>query len=585
MSDKKKVKIKLNGKTFSIDSKMTILEVAKMAHVKIPTLCKHEDLPATASCGICVVKIKGSKKLIRACCTRVVEGMDITTHDGELFDVRKNVLELILSTHPFLCLTCLRNGNCELQKLAEEFGLRNMPYNPLVRGGDIDTSTKAIVIDPQKCIGCGRCVEVCQGIQQVHALEFLDRGFESRIAPAGDISLAESPCIKCGQCSAHCPVGAIVEFSQAHSVWVTLRDPEIYPIVQIAPAVRVALGEAFGLEPGKILTGKIYAFFRMIGFKAIFDTNFGADLTIMEEGSELIERLNGNGKLPLITSCCPAWVDYLEKYYPELIEFFSTAKSPHEMVGAMSKTYYAKKMGIDPSKIFMLSVMPCTAKKYEVSRTEDMMSSGFQDVDVSITTRELARMVKTSGYQLLDLEDEKADNILGSYTGAGTIFGSTGGVMEAAIRSAYFLITGNELDKIEVEAVRGLKGVKKAEVDIQGKKLRIAVAHGIGNVRVICDELLECKRQGKPMPYDFIEVMACEGGCIAGGGQPYQITNEIRMKRSNGIYQDDVQSTLRCSHHNKDVQNLYKEFLGKPLSEKAHKYLHNTYVAGPLYYK
>jgi len=356
--------------------------------------------------------------------------------------------------------------------------------------------------------------------------------------------------------------------------------------VQIAPAVRVALGEGFGLEPGTILTEKIYAFFRKIGFKAIFDTNFGADLTIMEEGSELLERLlHGKGKLPLITSCCPSWVDFLEKYYPELIEYFSTAKSPHEMVGAMSKTYYAEKMGIDPSKIFMLSVMPCTAKKYEINRTEDMRSSGFQDVDISITTRELVRMVKTSGYDLLQLEDEQADNILGSYTGAGTIFGSTGGVMEAAIRTAYFLITGKELDKIEVEAVRGLKGVKKAEVDIEGKKLRVAVAHGIGNVRVICDELLECKRQGKPMPYDFIEVMACEGGCIAGGGQPYQVTNEIRTQRSNGIYEDDINSKLRCSHHNKEVQNLYKEFLEKPLSKKAHKYLHNKYIPRPIYYK
>ena len=582
----KKVNIKLNGKAYTVDSAMTILDAAKLAHVKIPTLCKHEDLPSTASCGICVVKVKGSNKLIRACCTLAEEGMDITTHDGELFDVRKNVLELILSTHPFECLTCLRNGNCELQQLAEEFGIREMPFNSIVKEGTKDTSTKAVVIEPSKCIGCGRCVQVCQNIQQVHALEFLDRGFESRIAPAGDISLAESPCVKCGQCSAHCPVGAIVEYSQGHQVWMTLRDPEIYPVVQIAPAVRVALGEGFGMEPGTILTKKIYSFFRKIGFKAIFDTNFGADLTIMEEGSELIERvLHGKGDLPLITSCCPAWVDFLEKYYPELIEHFSTAKSPHEMVGAMSKTYYAEKMGIDPSKIFMLSVMPCTAKKYEVSRAEDMRSSGYQDVDVSITTRELVRMVKSSGHQLLDLEDEEADSILGSYTGAGTIFGATGGVMEAAIRSAYFLITGNELDKIEVEAVRGLKGVKKAEIDIQGKKLRVAVAHGIGNVRAVCDELLECKRQNKPMPYDFIEVMACEGGCISGGGQPYQVTNEIRRKRSQGMYDDDVQSSIRCSHHNKDVQKLYEEFLEKPLSERSHKYLHNTYTARPIYYK
>lgn len=585
-TNEKIVDIKINGKDYHVSSNSTILEAAKLAHVKIPTLCKHEDLPPTANCGICVVKIKGNRKLIRACCTFVENGMDITTHDGELYEVRKNVLELILSTHPFLCLTCLRNGNCELQKLAEEFGIRSVPYNPIVKGSKTDTSTKAVVIDSQKCIGCGRCVEVCQEIQQVHALEFLDRGFNARIAPAGDIQLAESPCIKCGQCSAHCPVGAIVEFSQANQVWMTLRDETIYPIVQIAPAVRVALGEGFGLEPGTLLTEKIYAFFRRIGFKAIFDTNFGADLTIMEEGSELIERLvNGKGTLPLITSCCPAWVDFLEKYYPDLIEHFSTAKSPHEMVGVMSKTYYAQKMGIDPAKIFMLSVMPCTAKKFEIARTADMKSSGYQDVDVSITTRELVRMIKTSGVDLLELEDEKADSILGSYTGAGTIFGATGGVMEAAIRTAYFLVTGNELQNIEVEDVRGLKGVKRAEIDMNGKKIRVAVAHGIGNVRSVCEELRECKKAGKPMPYDFIEVMACEGGCIAGGGQPYQVTNKIRTKRSKGLYNDDQKSVLRCSHHNKEVAQLYKEFLDKPLSHKSHQYLHTKYVPMPIYYK
>lgn len=582
----KMVDIKINGKDYHVSSKLTILEASKFAHVKIPTLCKHEDLPPTANCGICVVKIKNNRKLIRACCTIVENGMDITTHDGELYEVRKNVLELILSTHPFLCLTCLRNGNCELQKLAEDFGVRSVPYNPLVKGSKCDTSTKAVVIDSQKCIGCGRCVEVCQEIQQVHALEFLDRGFNARIAPAGDIELAESPCVKCGQCSAHCPVGAIVEFSQANQVWMTLRDETIYPVVQIAPAVRVALGEGFGLEPGVILTEKIYAFFRRIGFKAIFDTNFGADLTIMEEGSELIERLvHGKGALPLITSCCPAWVDFLEKYYPDLIEHFSTAKSPHEMVGVMSKTYYAQKMGIDPAKIFMLSVMPCTAKKFEIARNADMNSSGYQDVDVSITTRELVRMIKTSGVDLLELEDEKADSILGSYTGAGTIFGATGGVMEAAIRTAYFLVTGKELQNIEVEDVRGLKGVKRAEVDMNGKKVRVAVAHGIGNVRVICEELRECKKTGTPMPYDFIEVMACEGGCISGGGQPYQVTNKIRMKRSEGLYKDDQKSALRCSHHNKEVQKLYEEFLEKPLSHKSHQYLHTKYVPRPIYYK
>ena len=402
-----KVKIKINGKTLEVDENITILEAAKNCQIKIPTLCHHPDLPPSASCGLCIVKIEGMKKPVRACATKVEEGMSIITHDAELYKIRRTVLELILSNHPNDCLTCQRNGNCELQRLAAEFGIREIPFEKKLRDIPIDESTQSLKLEPQKCVLCGRCVEVCQVEQNVWAIEFVGRGFDMKIAPAGDIKLNDGPCVKCGQCSAHCPVGAIVEKDQVEEVWEGLRDEEKYPVVQIAPAVRVAFGEGFGLEPGTILTGKIYALLRKLGFKGIFDTNFGADLTIIEEASEFVHRfLNEPDRLPLITSCCPAWVDYLEKYYHNLIDHFSTAKSPHEMVGVLAKTYYAEKNNIDPSKIFMVSIMPCTAKKYEITRSNEMFASGYQDIDVVLTTRELVRMAKSSGIDVLNLKDE-----------------------------------------------------------------------------------------------------------------------------------------------------------------------------------
>jgi NADH-quinone oxidoreductase subunit G len=405
-----------------------------------------------------------------------------------------------------------------------------------------------------------------------------------RIAPAADVGLNESPCIKCGQCSAHCPVGAIYEKDETAKVWTALSDAEKIPVVQIAPAVRVAIGEAFGYKSGELLTGKLYTALRRLGFKAVFDTNFAADLTIMEEGSEFVEKFAKHPEeLPLITSCCPAWVDYLEKYYPDMIPHFSSAKSPQSMLGVLSKTYYAQKMRFDPAKIFMVSIMPCTAKKYEISRTDEMFASGYQDIDVSLTTRELARMIKAAGIDFNNLPEEKADSILGEYTGAGTIFGVTGGVMEAALRTGYHLLTQKELGDVAFKAVRGLDGVKEAAIDIEGTVVNVAVAHGAANVQYVLEKIKAAKASGKPLPYHFVEVMACRGGCIGGGGQPYGATDEVRMLRTKGLYKDDGLAVKRCSHLNSEIARVYKDFLGRPLSEKSHHLLHTRYKARPLY--
>lgn len=584
------VNITINGNSYQVEENITILEAAKRAQVRIPTLCYHPDLVPWAACGLCIVKTPPSPKIVRACATQVVEGMNIITNDPEIVRVRKTVLELILSRHPNDCLSCGRNNNCELQRLAAEFGIREEPFPKKLRDIPKDTSTTSIVLDPEKCILCGRCAEVCQQMQNVWALEFLGRGFETRIAPSADVSLADSPCVKCGQCAAHCPVGAIYEKDDTDKVWSALCgecDPELIPVVQIAPAVRVAIGEAFGYEPGELETGKLYAALRRLGFKAVFDTNFSADLTIMEEASELIERFAHGKKpgLPLITSCCPAWIDYLEKYDHDLIEYFSTCKSPQEMMGAMSKTYYPQKMNLRPEKIFMVSVMPCTAKKFEASRGDEMFSSGQQDVDVVLTTRELARMIKQAGIDFVNLPSENADSILGEYTGAGTIFGVTGGVMEAALRTAYNFITGENLGNVNFEMVRGLDGVKEAVIDIRGTKVNVAVAHGLVNVQYILDKVRTALQRGEKSPYDFIEVMACRGGCVGGGGQPYGATDEIRAKRAKGMYKDDELHVLRCSHDNPEIKAVYEEFLGKPLSHKSHELLHTSYKPRKLYNK
>jgi NADH-quinone oxidoreductase subunit G len=532
--------------------------------------------------------------MARACSTPVAENMDIITHDPEIIATRRRVLELILSNHPNECLQCPRNGNCELQALDAEFGIREARLKKLASNLPVDDSNPAIVLNPEKCLRCGRCVKVCQDVQNVWAIEFLGRGIKGRIASAADAPLGESPCIKCGQCAAHCPVGAIYERDDTVKVWTALQDPELHAVVQIAPAVRVALAEEFGLPPGTLVTKKIYAALRRLGFKTVFDTNFSADLTIMEEGTELVKRLTEKGSdVPLITSCCPAWVDYMEKYYADMIPNFSTAKSPQQMMGAMDKASWSGKAGVDPKKIYSVSIMPCTAKKWETHRNDDMKSAGSGwDVDISITTRELARMIKQAGIEIIKLDDEEADSPLGPYTGAGTIFGATGGVMEAAVRSAYFLVAKKELGGVNFKPVRGLEGVKEAEVDFgvpvangAGTKIRIAVAHQMGNIASVLDGIQAARAAGKETPYHFVEVMACRGGCVGGGGQPYGCTDDIRKQRTTGLYNDDEKSQYRCSHQNPFINQVYKEFLGEPNGHRAHELLHTRYTKLPLYVK
>ncbi|WP_428897790.1 NADH-quinone oxidoreductase subunit G [Parelusimicrobium proximum] len=582
------IKAIINGKEVEVKEGTSILDAARLVNINIPVLCKHPDLEASAGCGICIVKVKGSAKMLRACCTNVSDGMEITTHDPEIVGVRRTVLELILSNHPKDCLICARNNDCELQRLSADFGIREAYFPSIVgeREHKHDDSTKTICIDGSKCVLCGRCVNVCQQHQNVWALSFLKRGIETQLSPAGEIELNESPCVKCGQCSNHCPVGAIVEYDDTQRVWDALSSKDMYTVVQIAPAVRVAIGEAFGYPIGTNLTKKLVAALKKLGFKAVFDTNMGADVTIMEEASEFVRRFTKEPEtLPLITSCCPAWVDYMEKFHTDTIGNFSSCKSPHEIVGVLSKTYYAKKHEIDPSKMFMVSIMPCTAKKYEISRGDDMFSSGYQDIDISLTTRELVRMIKQAGIDFRNLADEDEDSVLGHYTGAGTIFGATGGVMEAALRTANFFITGENLKKIDIQPVRGLQGIKTAELEIKGHKIKIAVAHGLANVDTIMEEVKAAKAAGQEPPYHFIEVMACEGGCVGGGGQPYGVTNELRAARAAGLYSEDAGMKERFSHESPAVKVIYEEFADAPDSKKAHKYFHNKYKARPTYVK
>ena len=580
------VDIKINGRSISVPAGTSILKAAKLAGSTIPTLCYHSDLEPWAACGICVVKIEGNPRMVRACSTLVSAGQNYITNDPEIHTIRKTVIELTLADHPQDCLTCGRNQTCELQRLAADYGIREIPFDRNVKRLPKDESTPSIVLDPSKCIQCGRCAQVCQQLQDVWALEFIGRGEDTRLMPVSGLLLNDSPCIKCGQCSAHCPVGAIYEKDETTQLMDAIMDETKHVAVQMAPAVRVAIGEAFDMKPGEIVTGKIYAALRRLGVDVVFDTNFSADLTIMEEGSEFVERVvNGKGALPQLTSCCPAWTDYMEKYYPDMIPNFSTAKSPMMMQGAITKTYYAENKGIDPKDIYSVAIMPCTAKKFERIRDENMQSSGVDDVDLVLTTRELARLIKTAGVDFANLEPEECDSPIGAYTGAATIFGVTGGVMEAAVRSAYYLITKEELADVNITAVRGMDGVKVGEVDIKGTKVNVAIAHGMANVKAVLDEIRAAKEAGAEPPYHFVEVMACRGGCIAGGGQPYGTEDEVRDQRIAGIYRDDEQSTIRCSHQNPDITKIYADYLETPLSKKSHHLLHTHYTPRKVYQK
>lgn len=564
------VTLTIDGKQVSVKEGTNLVEAARQAGIDIPTLCYLKGINAIGSCRVCAVEVEKAKTLQAACVTQAQPGMVVHTNTPRVRRARKLSVELILSDHPYECPTCPRNLNCELQALAERMGIRHVRFHGEKAPRPVDDSTPAIVRDPNKCILCRRCVAVCEAVQGVNAIGPLKRGMNTAIGPAWGESLAESPCVQCGQCILVCPVGALSEKDYTEDVWKALSDRSRHVIVQTAPATRVAIGEEFGLPYGSVSTGKMVAALRRLGFARVFDTDFAADLTIMEEGSELLERLENGGPFPLITSCSPGWIKFMEQFYPELSENVSSCKSPQQMFGALAKTYYAERTGIDPSSVVVVSIMPCTAKKFECQRPE-MNASGYQDVDYVLTVRELARMIKQAGIAFEDLEDEEYDAPLGISTGAGVIFGATGGVMEAALRTAYELHTGKTVRSLDFQPVRGMGSVKEAEIDMDGVSLRVAVAHGLSNARA----LLEKVKAGEK--YHFIEIMSCPGGCIGGGGQPIPTTDEVRQKRIEAIYEADRNMPLRKSHENPAVQELYRTYLERPLSPRSKKLLHTTY--------
>ncbi len=578
------VNIKINGRDFAVPAGSTILEAARLAGIEIPTLCFLKEINEIGACRICVVKVKGARSLVAACVFPVNEGMEIFTNTPDVIEARRTTLKLILSNHKKECLSCVRSGSCELQKLCHDYGIdTETAFAGSKTHSEIDASAAHMYRDNEKCILCRRCVAVCDKNQGVGVIGANARGFDTHIGCAFEMPLGAASCISCGQCITVCPTGAIAERDDTQKVIDALNDPTKHVIVQTAPAVRVGLGEEFGYEMGTVVTGKLVAALRALGFDKVFDTNFSADLTIMEEATEFLGRYTKKENLPLITSCSPGWIKFCETYYPEFIPNLSSCKSPQGMFGSVAKTYYAEKMGIDPKDIYVVSVMPCTAKKFEAERLDHTAVEGLADIDAVITVRELARMIKKAGILFNLLPDEEFDAPFGLGSGAGTIFGATGGVMEAALRTAYETLTGEELQNLEFNEVRGVEGIKEATYTIAGNEIRVAVTSGTANAK----KLLEMIKSGEKT-YDFIEVMACPGGCVNGGGQPIQPASvhnnvDIRAKRAAGLYNDDKNLPVRKSHMNPDVKAIYAEYFGEPNSHKAHEILHTAYTKRPKY--
>ncbi len=574
--EKKMINLTIDDQKIKVPEGTTILEAAKQAGIDIPTLCFLKEINEVGDCRMCIVEVEGRRGFATSCIQTVEEGMVVHTHTQNVLEARHVILDLIISNHAKDCLTCTRSGNCELQMLATKFNVLSVEFPGEMTQHKVDDLSPSIVRDFNKCILCRRCVAACKNVQQIGAIDVINRGFESCISTVGDCSLNNVNCTFCGQCIEACPTGALHEKESINDVWAKLKDPDTYVVVQTAPAVRVALGEEFQMPIGTNVAGKMVTALKRLGFDKVFDTNTGADFTIMEEANEFIKRFKKNDNLPMMTSCCPAWVKYIESYEPDLLPHLSSCKSPHQMFGALIKSYYANKMGINPEKIYTVSVMPCIAKKFERQRPE-MQNDGLYDVDNVITTRELSRMIKQANIEFEKLEDSNFDDPMGEATGAGAIFGTTGGVMEAALRTAQDTLTGKSLDKIEFEQVRGGKGIKKATIEIAGKPIKVVAASGLSNARKILDEI----KSGKA-DYQFVEIMACPGGCIMGGGQPIKTSKtrsevDVRKLRADSIYSIDEKSTIRKSHENPVLKKIYEEYLEEPGSYRAEKLLHTNY--------